>query len=322
MSSANSPPVQKSCYLSVDLTGWNSASGAASKMSRFPGAERWKSGGVVRTNTGSSIRGTISAPIIPVDDEVPTREPGTGLGAPLEMESAEGRFPVRPSAGSGQILQTNRIGSNAIDKILRASLPPSQIAQDPSPPQMNQSIVPSTSMTRTPLKPGGGKPQRKKSSLGTVFRKLFGGQQRKARMSLDTTGQGHDGYRAGQHRSVSPDSDVRLDNIDGVQDPTALNRSPTDTSPPQTRSVSLPINEFNRALRSHSIVVEDFPMDLEGDVSRESIQARGQSGFGATTPSRLWKLSKRQGYGDWAGLSPRPASTHGRESKYLRRCRN
>jgi hypothetical protein len=37
----------------------------------------------------------------------------------------------------------------------------------------------------------------------------------------------------------------------------------------------------------------------------------------ATTPSRLWTPNKTPGYVDWTGLSPRPASTHGRDSKLI-----
>ena len=35
----------------------------------------------------------------------------------------------------------------------------------------------------------------------------------------------------------------------------------------------------------------------------------------ATTPSRLWTPTKAPGYGDWTGLSPRPASSHARGSR-------
>jgi len=101
-----------------------------------------------------------------------------------------------------------------------------------------------------------------------------------------------------------------------MQDPTALNRSPKEASPTQKRSASLPINEFNRALHSHSLIVEDFP--LQDDMNQESIQADGQTRpRRATTPSRLWTPNKSLGYVNWTGLSPRPASTHGRDSRFI-----
>lgn len=36
-----------------------------------------------------------------------------------------------------------------------------------------------------------------------------------------------------------------------------------------------------------------------------------------STTSRLWTPNKTLGYGDWTGLSPRPASSHARDSKYI-----
>lgn len=95
-----------------------------------------------------------------------------------------------------------------------------------------------------------------------------------------------------------------------------MNRTPKETSPTQKRSASLPINEFNRALRSHSTVIED--VSLHGGINRESTHADGERRpRRVTTPSRLWAPNKTPGYVDWTGLSPRPASTHGRDSKLI-----
>lgn len=89
----------------------------------------------------------------------------------------------------------------------------------------------------------------------------------------------------------------------------------------QKRSASLPINEFNRALRSHSIVATDFQdigSENTNDLNRESLQGDRQSRpRRATTPSRLWTPNKIPGYVDWTGLSPRPASSHARGSKAI-----
>lgn len=50
----------------------------------------------------------------------------------------------------------------------------------------------------------------------------------------------------------------------------------------------------------------------------ESIHADGQRRpRRATTPSRLWTPTKAPGYGDWTGLSPRPASSHARGSRVI-----
>lgn len=98
-----------------------------------------------------------------------------------------------------------------------------------------------------------------------------------------------------------------------------MNRNPKGTSSPTKRSVSLPIvDEYNRALRSHSTVMEEFPEHNEHDQNRASIQADGQTRpRRATTPSRLWTPNKTLGYVDWTGLSPRPASSHVRDSKVI-----
>ena len=93
-----------------------------------------------------------------------------------------------------------------------------------------------------------------------------------------------------------------------------MNRSPTGTANSQKRSVSLPINEFNRALRSHSAVLEAFPQtEPTRETNRESVQSQTRPRR-ATTPSRLWTPNKTPGYVDWTGLSPRPASSHARQS--------
>lgn len=87
----------------------------------------------------------------------------------------------------------------------------------------------------------------------------------------------------------------------------------------QKRSASLPINEFNRALRSHSVIADEFPLqhtENQNDPIRDSIQGDRQGRpRRATTPSQLWMPNKIPGYVDWTGLSPRPASSHARGSK-------
>ena len=178
-------------------------------MSKFRGAGKWKADGPSRTNTGSSIRGKISAPIIADDEEFPIREPGTGIATPLGKDSMEGQFPQRTSTGSGQILPPNRIGSNGIEHSSRASPPPSQPAYEPPPPPTTQPSGLRNSMMSSSPSANDGKPQRKKSSLGSVFRKLFGGKKRKESSSSSTTAQSSGGFRAGQHRSVSSDSNVK-----------------------------------------------------------------------------------------------------------------
>jgi hypothetical protein len=97
-----------------------------------------------------------------------------------------------------------------------------------------------------------------------------------------------------------------------------LSRSPKGTGLSQQRSASLPINEFNRALRSHSTATEDFPLTEASYTNRESLPVDGSTKpRRATTPSRLWTPNRALGYGDWTGLSPRPASSHARGSHVI-----
>lgn len=103
-----------------------------------------------------------------------------------------------------------------------------------------------------------------------------------------------------------------------MQDPTALGR-PNQRSP--KRSNSLPLSEFDRPLRSHSIGPDDI-MAIES--ARNSLQAEaGGLGSGAAAGRRRAAttgghtllrphLFNRE-FG--AGLSPRPASTQGRASR-------
>lgn len=73
----------------------------------------------------------------------------------------------------------------------------------------------------------------------------------------------------------------------------------------------MPISEFDRALRSHSIGPDDITA-IES--ARNSIDALGSPMLRIATAAALQNRSiiPRSRGEDWAGLSPRPASTHGR----------
>lgn len=273
-------------------------------MSKFRGPAKWRGDEPKRSNTGSSIRGKpISNPILVTeDDEFPIRTPGTSIATPGGAEGVEKELHLRASAivrpnskVNSQNIPSSDLAEASIANPTASETPPEPSYAPPSPPQVQQAPVRSS----TASKPSGsseGKPQRKKSSLRSVFGRLFG---KKQKISPSTSPQipERSNLRVGQHRS----------------DPTALNR--TAKFSPQ-RSASLPINEFNRALRSHSIVTEDFPLTDSIEVTRGSIQVEGQTRpRRATTPSRLWTPNIAPKYVDWSGLSPRPASSHARGSK-------
>lgn len=80
------------------------------------------------------------------------------------------------------------------------------------------------------------------------------------------------------------------------------------------RSASMPINDFNRALNSHSPFAENSKRQTFGTVGdSRDIDERSRPRR-STTPSRLFDPTRTPGYFDWTGLSPRPASNHARNS--------
>lgn len=163
-------------------------------MSKFRGAGKWKPDGPARTSTGS-ILGKISAPIIADDDEFPIRLSGTGIASPLGEDSLKRELQLRSSTSSGQILQPDRIASP------RASTSPQPSHDPPPPPPQDQPSALQYSAAGNASVSNDGKPHRKKSSLGSVFRKLFGTKKRKDISTSSGGAQG--GFPVGQHRRVS-----------------------------------------------------------------------------------------------------------------------
>ncbi|KAK0119190.1 hypothetical protein ONS96_012254 [Cadophora gregata f. sp. sojae] len=285
-------------------------------MSKFRGTGKWRAEGPARSNTGTSIRGkTISQPIpFPDDDEFPIRTPGSGIALPL---GADGIERLRESTATDEIDSTSHQTGIAVSDYTTGTrtppmpteppppLPEAQVMRNIQGHRPNQPSGLRNSIASVPDAPSIDKPQRKKSSLRSVFGKLFGKKRKGSSPSSSKRASGTSDVRAGQHRS----------------DPSALNRITQGTMNSQKRSASLPINEFNRALRSHSIVATDFQdigSDNATDPNRESLQGDRQSRpRRATTPSRLWTPNKVPGYADWTGLSPRPASSHARGSKAI-----
>ncbi|KAH8676672.1 hypothetical protein BGZ60DRAFT_262636 [Tricladium varicosporioides] len=273
-------------------------------MSKFRSPGKWRSDAPSRSNTGSSIRGRIGPPIpIPDDDEFPIRAPGTGIATPLGSEGMEQQMRQRLSTATDLQNVSPKTGHATADftEPRKVTPPPVQPMTESPPRRTNIPSAMRHSTASIPSKSSVGKPQRKKSSLKSVLGRLFGKKRKNGSLSsLEKTHSPGD-VRAGQHRS----------------DPTALSRSPKEGA--QKRSASLPINEYNRALRSHSVITtEDFPLDSATNPNRDSVQTNPQTRpRRATTPSRLWTPTKLPGYADWTGLSPRPASSHARGSKYI-----
>ncbi|TVY46180.1 hypothetical protein LCER1_G009380 [Lachnellula cervina] len=271
-------------------------------MSKFRSPGKWKPDGVARANTGGSIRGRIGPPIpIPDDDEFPIRTPGTGIATPVGTGSVERSIGRRGSTATDHSLQqTGNSASGFTDRPRSASIPAQPVAEE-LPRRTTQPGALRNSTASIPSGSSVEKPQRKKSSLRSVLGKLFGKKRKGGSNSSNEKGKSTGGVRD-QHRS----------------DPTALNRNTKGTPSPQKRSASLPINEYNRALRSHSTALEEFHENSAHEHNRESIQADGRTRpRRATTLSRLWTPNRTLGYADWTGLSPRPASSHVRGSRII-----
>lgn len=169
-------------------------------MSKLRGPGKWRPESPARTNTGMSIRGKpISNPVLLAeDDEFPIRTPGASIATPLGAEAI-----VRNSG-------TSRRGSKTLSEHI-ASIDFAQSSKTERP-------VPSSQRPRTPPSPprarpepaespipskssgtGGGEPQRKKSTLRSVFGRLFG---KKQRHHPGPRGPDGSAQRHGQHNSV------------------------------------------------------------------------------------------------------------------------
>lgn len=179
-------------------------------------------------------------------------------------------------------------------------------------------------------------PQRKKSTLRSALGKFL--RRRKKEGSLSSVSEVDRQSVLGgttQHRSVSgtksPSTCVQQPGgaaslRDGPADqffkqvPPASRIGPTQINEPAKRVASMPIHEFDRALRSHSIGPDDITA-IETARNSMSLEAMGSTPTRrratTATNSRLFTaISGRSRGEEWAGLSPRPASTHGRGSRF------
>jgi hypothetical protein len=175
-------------------------------MSKFRGSGKWRAEPPRRTNTGMSIRGkTISNPVLVTDDdEFPIRTPGAGIATPLGGEGAEKQLQLRTSANSrpNSKVLSELIESTELAESSRAerTIPSSQPPRTPSSPPQAQPEPIGLPIASKTSEFSQGKPQRKKSSLRSVFGKLFGKKQRNTRSPRIPE---RSSQRQGQHRSVN-----------------------------------------------------------------------------------------------------------------------
>ncbi|SPO00864.1 uncharacterized protein DNG_03612 [Cephalotrichum gorgonifer] len=297
----------------------------------------WKSAaGTGRQKTGQSVRGRISNPIPipnPADKAFSVLDPGPAVTASYGSDDRDHPAPQRPPPsqpryqsaasssslphnGSSPILEHVSEGSHGKGNGSNNSLPTSTApASHPAPSPgsgsarnlsgrttnqpahiRHSAITASSQRTGNTNASNNDFPQRKKSTIRGALSKLFG-RRRKGGSQASSTGPGASLDTSIQHRS----------------DLSSLGRIGKDGEP--KRSASLPITEYDRALRSHSIGPQDI-------TAIESTHTSFQADFSftrrraATASSQLY-LPIRARDSELAGLSPRPASTHARSGGAL-----
>ncbi|KAI1482684.1 hypothetical protein F4774DRAFT_406860 [Daldinia eschscholtzii] len=239
----------------------------------------------------TTIRGRISGPI-PIDDEFPIRGTGSVVaheGRPEQLEPhIEDRPPSRPGHTPPEVARVDKP-----DSVTPSG--PSQPSNASTSPQQQRTIRSSTIRYSMVSDSGGAeidRPQRKKSTLKSTLGRLF---KRKKKSTSET-------YNPESQFGGPVDSALQED------DQSASNRALKETE--SKRSVSLPVTDFDRALRSHSIGPDDM---LAITSARSSIQIdpvllRRR----AASSNRILSGRIKDFDGELIGLSPRPASTHGR----------
>lgn len=152
--------------------------------------------GKSRTATGGSIRGKISHPIPMQDDEFPIRTPGTGIATPVgSVDFGRG---LRSRANTTELDGQPGLAITTFDDQAVGTYTAQVIAQPVPEEKIMRTKV--TSSARNSAASGlsaSGKPQRKKSTLRSVFGRIFG----KKKSSISSIQEKPDTRE--QHRSVS-----------------------------------------------------------------------------------------------------------------------
>ncbi|KPM35081.1 hypothetical protein AK830_g11485 [Neonectria ditissima] len=270
-----------------------------------------------------TIRGRISGPVpIPssMDDEFPIRNPGSNIATPVHGDFKEpkpepvlpGRdqsstAPVAPSP-LNDVVHPQSVNMSAVQPV--SSSPVMAIRGSPI-RRMNQSNPARQSIASadTVQIRDKDRPHRKQSKLRGALGKLLGRKRKTdpndSPNNTDSDASPAPTTRHNHHRSLisknpPPQKDLSTDNR---PDTRARNRPFPGAE--SKRSASLPITEFDRALRSHSVRPEDVRA-IES--ARNSLSADFGLFQRQTGPRRSRET-------DLTGLSPRPASSQGRDSR-------
>ncbi|GAP92048.1 hypothetical protein SAMD00023353_3100390 [Rosellinia necatrix] len=243
----------------------------------------------------SNIRGKISGPIPIPDDEFPMSGPELGVvqeGTLREPEIVIQRDSIAASASAtSNAPRADRTISLAQSGPSQASRTSASVRRRTNRSStLRYSTVSET--TDTAILP------QKKSAFRVALGKLF--KKRNKKQDSRST--------SGSEAQAGPPNDHHH------SDPVVREQEPIESESEPKRSASLPITEFNKALRSHSIGPDDYIAihsarnSLQSDSVFLRRRAATTSGGGALG-SRLQNDTI-----DIAGLSPRPASAQGHDT--------
>ncbi|KAK2599000.1 hypothetical protein QQS21_005534 [Conoideocrella luteorostrata] len=273
-----------------------------------------------RPRTGSkSIRGQISGPIPipnPLDEEFPIRGQQVAIATPTVIsnmgeDDKEMGFghqvvnlePIAPHYASGSSGSGNSSCPNQPSDLSSSTPAPRSVSQKSStrtPSQLRQSLPLSETESKKDKRDSQVKPQRKKSTIRSAFSKLFG--RKKKTQAVEET--------KSSQRNIASANPKITPNKQHRSDPTG--HRPNHITIEPKRSFSMPITEYDRALRSHSVGPEDV-MAIQSARNSLSADMRMSGRFLHAFGSSDHPASPRWAGGSkLAGLSPRPASSQDR----------
>ncbi|KAI0855804.1 hypothetical protein F4860DRAFT_446754 [Xylaria cubensis] len=244
----------------------------------------------------SNIRGNISGPIPIPDDEFPMRNPGSSIAQEARPKKLDSEIQRDSTAASiSSVYNGNGAREDKTNSLTHSG--PSQTSTNSTHARRrtNRSSTVRYS-TMSEATDSAASPSRKKSSFRAAIGKLFKKRNRKQSSRSASGSEAHSTPPVDHHRS----------------DPVTAERGPTDSETEPKRSVSLPVTEFNKALRSHSIGPDDYMAihSARNSLQSDSVFLRRR----AVTTSGGPIISKpRDESTDISGLSPRPASAQGHD---------
>ncbi|KAI9733157.1 MAG: hypothetical protein M1818_007275 [Claussenomyces sp. TS43310] len=253
------------------------------------------------TTSVSSIRGKISAPIpiIPMDDEeFPMRASKSGIATPASYEVVEDplrfAFLGRGATKEGASPHTSLVAAEWSKKV-SARQDSSGSASRLTNQSTNTTCLGKESGVDTIPKASTVTPKRKKSiSIKEALGRLFG-KRRKTGSTAIATGRGRETREVLRH-----------------SDPSVLRGPKHIKTTAAQRPASMPLNDFNRALHSHTPDVEEVRQRHKESTSSIVLDDTGSS---MRTTTSSWILMPPMAANDIRSLTPRPASERTRGSR-------